>query len=154
MERKSVKQPTRTVVKCSKCGSTEVDIRALVSPNLGNSFAMYSDGNTLEESTTCYCRECGAWTSPIFEQETVSVEKPDANAEISELLLYLEDRLNLNQREWDLTNDEGKATVFDSEKQVYIPDLILSKDNTPCAVIPLGYFDDDTIHAIVEIVSL
>lgn len=32
--------------------------------------------------------------------------------------------------------------------------LIKAYTNTPCAVIPLGYFDDDTIHAIVEIVSL
>lgn len=75
IEQKS-EQPTRTVVKCSECGSMEIDIRALVSPNLGNSFSMYCDGNTLEESETCYCRECGAWTEPVFEQEKTAPEEP------------------------------------------------------------------------------
>ena len=75
IEQKS-EQPTRTVVKCSECGSTEVDIRALVSPNLGNSFSMYSDGNTLEESETCYCHQCGGWTEPRFEQEKIAPREP------------------------------------------------------------------------------
>lgn len=67
-------QPVRTVVKCNKCGSREVEIRAWVSPNLDNAFAMYYDGNSLEESETCYCHQCGEWTQPIFEhEETPSV---------------------------------------------------------------------------------
>lgn len=152
--RQSNEPCTRRVVRCGRCNSTEVDIRALVSPNLDNAFAAYCDGNTLEESTTCYCRECGEWTFPIFEQEVISVEKPDTNAEISESLGYLTEQLCRNGGGWDLTNDEGKTTVFDAEKQVYISDLILSKDNTPCAVIPLGYFENDTIRAIVKIISL
>ena len=48
----------------------------------------------------------------------------------------------------------GQSVIFDAEKNVYIPDIMLSKDCTPCAVIPLGYFEDDTIHAIVEMISL
>ena len=43
-------------------GSREVDIRAWVSPNSGNAFAMYYDGNALEESETCHCRTCGEYT--------------------------------------------------------------------------------------------
>lgn len=147
-------QSTRTVVRCGKCGSNEVEVRAWVSPNLDNSFSMYCDGNTLEESETCYCHQCGEWTEPRFEQEVILIEEPEPNAEIPAMLGYLTEQLCINGGGWDLTNDEGKATVFDAEKQVHIPDLILSKDNTPCAVIPLGYFDADTIHAIVEIVSL
>lgn len=82
------------------------------------------------------------------------IELPDESAETSEKLRYIADQLKLNHDEWDLTNDEGKASVFDAEKEVYIPDIMLSKDNTPCAIIPLGYFEDDTIQAIVDIVSL
>ncbi|MCO7112339.1 hypothetical protein NIB75_06555 [Bacteroides uniformis] len=52
------------------------------------------------------------------------------------------------------TDDAGKPVIFDTEKNVYIPDIMLSKDCTPCAVIPLGYFEDDTIRAIVEMISL
>lgn len=69
-------QPTRTVVRCSKCGSNEVEVRAWVSPNLDNSFSMYCDGNTLEESETCYCHQCGEWTEPVFEQKETTPEEP------------------------------------------------------------------------------
>ncbi len=30
-----------------------------VSPNDNNSFAYYYDGSILDETETCYCRECG-----------------------------------------------------------------------------------------------
>lgn len=53
---------TYTIVRCGKCGSREVDIRAWVSPNSGNAFAMYYDGNALEEAETCHCRTCGEYT--------------------------------------------------------------------------------------------
>lgn len=68
-------QPVRTVVRCNKCGSREVEIRAWVSPNLDNAFAMYYDGNSLEESETCYCHQCGEWTQPIFEHEETPSEE-------------------------------------------------------------------------------
>lgn len=84
----------------------------------------------------------------------LKMEKLDNSAEILEMLQYISNQLKLNEDELDLTNDEGKATVFDSEKEVYISDIMLSKDNIPCAVIPLGYFADDTIQAIVDILSL
>ncbi len=72
MEKQSVDKPTRTVVRCGKCGSRKVEIRAWVSPNQSNAFAMYYDGNTLEESETCYCRQCGKWTEPVFGQEEIT----------------------------------------------------------------------------------
>ena len=76
MKRQSVAQLIRMVVRCDKCGSREVDVRAWVSPNLDNAFAMYHDGNSLEETETCYCRQCGEWTEPVFEQEEVIPEEP------------------------------------------------------------------------------
>lgn len=86
--------------------------------------------------------------------ETGKTIKPEENAEASGMLGYVTDQLRHNGGKWDLTDDTGKPVVFDAEKNVYIPDIMLSKDDTPCAVIPLGYFEDDTIRAIVEMVSL
>lgn len=80
--------------------------------------------------------------------------RPDVNAETTEMLDYITDQLERNGGEWDLTDDTGTPVIFDAEKDVYIPDIMLSKDGTPCAVIPLGYFEDDTIRAIVDTVSL
>lgn len=72
MERQSVAKPIRTVVRCGKCGSHEVEVQAWVRPNSDNAF-MYYDGNTLEESETCYCRACGEYTQPRFEQEEITL---------------------------------------------------------------------------------
>ena len=85
--------------------------------------------------------------------ETDKTIKPEENAEASEMLGYIKSRLELNGGEWDLTDDTGKPVIFDAEKYVYIPHIMLSKGNTPCAVIPFGYFEDDTIRAIVDTVS-
>lgn len=78
--------------------------------------------------------------------ETSKTIKPEENAEASEMLGYIMEQMKHNGGKWDLTDD--------AEKNVYIPDIMLSKDCTPCAVIPLGYFEDDTIRAIVEMISL
>ena len=86
--------------------------------------------------------------------ETSKTIKPEENAEASEMLDYVMGQVKRNGGKWDLTDDTGKPVIFDAEKNVYIPDIILSKDDTPCAVIPLGYFEDDTLRAIVEMVSL
>lgn len=86
--------------------------------------------------------------------ETGKTIKPEKNAEASEMLDYITSRLKLNGEEWDLTDDTGKPVIFDADKNVYIPDIRLSKDNIPCAVIPLGYFENDTIRAVVDTVSL
>lgn len=45
MAQKLTEENTRTVVKCGKCGSKEVEVRAWVSPNLDNAFSMYYDGD-------------------------------------------------------------------------------------------------------------
>lgn len=71
-----VTQQLKTIVKCAECGSTEVDIRAWVSPNDNNSFAYYCDGSTLEETETCYCRECGQWRQIKLETVPISPDDP------------------------------------------------------------------------------
>ena len=77
------------------------------------------------------------------------------NKEISEVLLDIAADLKLNNGEpWDLTNDSGEPTVFDARSELYIRDIALDKDGAPCALIPLGYFDDDTIRAIAQITSM
>lgn len=86
--------------------------------------------------------------------ETSKTIKPEENAEASEMLGYIMGQLKHNGGKWDLTDDAGKPVIFDAEKNMYIPDIMLSKDCTPCAVIPQGYFEDDTIHVIVEMISL
>ena len=68
MAEKESLSSTHTVVMCSKCGSTEVEVRACVNPNDNNSFAFYCDGNVLEDVGTCYCHNCCEWTKPVFEQ--------------------------------------------------------------------------------------
>lgn len=60
------------------------------------------------------------------------------------------DKLKRNGNSWDLTNDEGVPFITDYEKNLPIPDLLLNKDGTPCAVIPLSYFSDDLIRWINE----
>lgn len=62
----------------------------------------------------------------------------------------ISDKLKKNAGDWDLTNDDGVPFIIDHEKNLLIPDLLLNKDGTPCAVIPLSYFSDDTILWINE----
>lgn len=54
--------------------------------------------------------------------------KPEENAEVSEMLGYVMGQLKHNGGKWDLTDDAGKPVIFDAEKNVYIPDIMLSKD--------------------------
>lgn len=77
------------------------------------------------------------------------------NKEISEVLLDITEQLKRNNGdEWDLTDDSGKAIVFDTKLGIFIPDVILSKDGTPCAIIPLEHLEEDTIRAIAKIMLL
>lgn len=72
--------------------------------------------------------------------------------EMKEIVSQICDELTKNGGKWDLTDDEGTPMVYDSEKAVYIPDLI-TNDNIVCAVIPLGYFSDETlakIHSLIQ----
>lgn len=71
--------------------------------------------------------------------------------EISEVLLDIVDDLKRNNcQSCDLTNDYGEPTVYDSRSELFIRDIVLDKDNNPCALIPLGHFEDETIRDIAE----
>lgn len=71
--------------------------------------------------------------------------------EISEVLLDIADDLKKNNgKPWDLTNECGDPTVFDARSELYINHIVLDKANNPCALIPLGYFEDETIRDIAE----
>lgn len=71
--------------------------------------------------------------------------------EISAVLLDIADDLGCNDdRQWDLTNDCGEPTVFDARSELYIRDITLDKDGNPCALIPLGHFEDATIREIAK----
>lgn len=74
--------------------------------------------------------------------------------EIPQVLLDIANDLKLNNGlQWDLTNDCGDPTVFDARSELYIRDIVLDKDNIPCALIPLGHFEDDTIREIARIMK-
>lgn len=68
-----------------------------------------------------------------------------------ELIQKIREQLARNGGNWDLTNDDGNAIIYDFEKNVYIPALALNDDKEVCALIPLGYFCDETIENIHEI---
>lgn len=70
-----------------------------------------------------------------------------------EMLQELREELARNGGKWDLTDDCGTPIVYDSEKDVYIPELVLADDKTVCAAIPLGYFDEETINNIYQIIK-
>lgn len=74
--------------------------------------------------------------------------------EISEVLLDIADDLkNKNNQQLDLTNDSGEPTVFDTPSEFYINNIALDQQGAPCALIPLGYFEDDTIRTIAEMMQ-
>lgn len=71
--------------------------------------------------------------------------------EISEVLLDITENLKRNDdRQWNLTNDCGEPTVFDARSGLYIRNITLDKDGDPCALIPLGHFEDDTIREVAK----
>jgi hypothetical protein len=64
-------------------------------------------------------------------------------------LLRIKDNILKNRGEWDLTDDNGEPVVYDDNMGIPIPDLAINKDDTPCALVPLGYFDEDTLCKIL-----
>lgn len=79
----------------------------------------------------------------------------EEDKEISEVLLDIADKLKRNDgKPWDLTNDCGDPTVFDAGSELYILNIVFDKDDQPCALIPLGYFEDDTIREVAQMVQL
>lgn len=74
--------------------------------------------------------------------------------EITEVLLDIADNLKRNNGEpWDLTNDSGEPTVFDARGELFISNIVLDKAGDPCALIPLGHFEDDTIREIAKMMK-
>lgn len=66
----------------------------------------------------------------------------------------IRDLLRKNMGEsWDLTDDKGETMIVDSETSLPIRDVILSKDNEPAVLVPLGYFSDETIDRILSIMQ-
>ena len=75
----------------------------------------------------------------------------EEDKEISEVLLDIADDLKCNDdRQRNLTDDCGEPTVFDAGSGLYIRDVVLDKDDCPCALIPLGHFEDDTIREVAK----
>lgn len=70
-----------------------------------------------------------------------------------EMLQEIREQLAKNGGEWDLTDDNGEPIVYDNEKDVNIPDIMLKDGKEVCAVIPLGYFDDETIERIYNLIK-
>lgn len=70
-----------------------------------------------------------------------------------EMLQEIREQLTKNGGEWDLTDDNGEPIVYDNEKDVNIPDIMLKDGKEVCAVIPLGYFDDETIERIYNLIK-
>lgn len=70
--------------------------------------------------------------------------------EHKELLQEIKSHVQKNGGMWDLTDDNGTPIIHDEKKDVMITDIIISKDDIPCAVIPLGYFSEETLNAILN----
>lgn len=70
-----------------------------------------------------------------------------------QMLQEMREQLAQNGGKWDLTDDNGEPIVYDFEKDVYIPDIMLKDAKEVCAIIPLGYFCDETIERIYNLIE-
>jgi len=61
----------------------------------------------------------------------------------------IKDNLKRNGGEWDLTDDNGNPMIEDKEKDLFITDLVINKDNEPCAVVPLKHLSIDVLMEIL-----
>lgn len=69
-----------------------------------------------------------------------------------EMIQEIREQLAKNKGKWDLTDDKGKPIVYDFEKDMNIPDLAFNDNKEVCALIPLGYFCDETIERIYQVI--
>ena len=131
MAQELTKENPRTIVKCGKCGSKEVEVRAWVSPNLDNAFSMYYDGSSLEESETCYCRACGEWTSPVFEQEAIPPADPWRCAACGSLSVERKISIDVNSNDFDFggLNEEFVCSHCECESIIRQSELIRNIDD-------------------------
>lgn len=51
-----------------------------------------------------------------------------------------------------LTDEKGEPMVYDEEKNLFITDLMIDKEGTVCALVPLGHFNDNTIQYIEKLI--
>lgn len=70
-----------------------------------------------------------------------------------EELLIIEANLRENEGKIRLTDEKGEPIVYDQEKSLFITDVVIQKDGTVCAVVPLGYFSNETIEFIEKLTS-
>lgn len=70
-----------------------------------------------------------------------------------EMIQEIREQLAKNEGKWDLTDDNGEPIVYDFEKDVNIPGLLLKDGKEVCVIIPLGYFCDETIERIYNLVK-
>lgn len=52
----------------------------------------------------------------------------------------------------DLTDEFNEAVIYDDQREVFIPSLILKNNIEVCALIPLSDFDDKTIERIYKFI--
>lgn len=71
--------------------------------------------------------------------------------EVTEVLDQIKENVKKNKNEWDLTNDDGEPIIYCFEKNIHISDLTINKDGEVCALVPLGYFAEETLLNILEI---
>ncbi len=50
-----------------------------------------------------------------------------------------------------LVDNKGEPMVYDEKQQLYITDIMVQEDGTVCALVPLGYFSDETIQLIEKL---
>jgi len=88
------------------------------------------------------CQDCG---------RMLDEERAQKAIEISETLTEIADYLKKNGGKWDFTDDSGFPMIHcHVDDTLYIGDIVLSPDNTPCAIIPLGHLPDEIIKQILS----
>lgn len=131
MAQELTKENTRTIVKCGKCGATEVEVRAWVSPNLNNAFSIYCSGDSLEDTETCYCRACGEWTSLVFEQEAIPPADPWRCAACGSLSVERKISMDVNSNDFVFggLNEEFVCSHCDNKSIIRQSELIRTIDD-------------------------
>lgn len=83
------------VVKCKKCGSADVEIRAFVNPNTEEVSSLNNIATLITERDDCWCKDCDDYADLIIE------ESADSNAKLIEEI----------QEWWEQTDDEDREVV-------------------------------------------
>ncbi len=62
----------------------------------------------------------------------------------------IHENIRKNGGSWDLTDDEGNTIVYDRYRSIEIRDLALNGDNKPGVLVPLSYFNEEILRAILK----